>query len=265
MVVIVGVIVGVSQSSSVTTKHLIYKPRPVPATVLSEVTDVPASTFDAVGTGLAGHIRLPTVLTSAKKLVIDGKPAVFGVFGEFCPFCAAERWAIITALSRFGKFTGLMTMESSPLDVYPRTKTFEFRTATYTSTYITARLVEFYGQDRATGTHPVINTMTKQETDLAVKYDGGNAAAKSYTVPFSDWGNKVIFQTASYTPQILQTLSRTTIAAGLKDPNDDVTKLILGTANYMSAAVCSMDGGKPGSVCTSSGVKAAAKALKLSV
>ncbi len=34
-----------------------------------------------------------------------GKPEVLFVGAEFCPFCAAERWPLIVALSRFGHFS----------------------------------------------------------------------------------------------------------------------------------------------------------------
>ncbi len=265
VIVIVVVIVVVSQTSSKTTKGVHYTPKPVSATVLHDLTSVPTSTYNTVGTGIAGAIDAPTVESAQKTLMIDGKPAVFGLFGEFCPYCAAERWAIITSLARFGTFTGLKTMQSSPVDVFPRTQTFTFNTAKYTSPYITARLLELYGQDNATGVHSVINTPTKQEVDLIKKFDSGSSSTSSGTIPFSDWGNKVVFSGASYSPDPLQTLSRTTIAAGLKDPSNAVTKLIIGASNYMSAAVCYIDGGKPGSVCSSSGVQAAAKALKIKV
>jgi hypothetical protein len=265
VVVIVGVIVGVSQTSTTTTKHLYYKPGPVPATVLNEITHVPTSAYNAVGTGTTA-ITPPAVVSSQKPLELNGKPEVFALLGEFCPFCAAERWALITSLARFGTFTGLKTMQSSPIDSYPKTQTFEFNTAKYTSPYLSARLLEFYGQEESTAqgiVRPVINTPTKQELALIKKFDTGSGT-RSGTIPFSDWGNKVIFPGASYNPQPLQTLSRATIAAGLKDPTNVITKLILGTANYMSAAACNIDGGKPASVCTSAGVQAAAKAIKIS-
>ncbi|MGH9100424.1 MAG: DUF929 family protein [Acidimicrobiales bacterium] len=262
VVVIVGVIVGVSQTSSPTTKGLHYTPRPVPAKVLHEITHVPTSAFDAVGTGTGG-INLPTVVTtSLKPLARNGKPEVFGFFGQFCPYCAADRWAIIASLSRFGTFSGLKTMQSSPVDSFPRTQTFEFATATYTSPYLEADLVEVFGQDKATGSHPIIKRPSKEQLKLVNKLDPG---ATTIPIPYLDWGNKVVFPGASYTPQPLQTLSRTAIAASLSDPSDPITKLILGSSNYMSAAACSIDGGKPASVCTSSGIQAAAKALKLSV
>ena len=263
VLVVVGVIVGVSQTSSTSSKGVFYPPKPVSATVLHEITHVPTSAYNAAGTGISGLVYPPTVKKGQKPLVIDGKPGIFAMLGEFCPYCAAERWAIITSLSRFGTFSGLKTMQSSPVDVYPKTQTFTFRTAKYTSPYVAATLLEVYGQDKATGTHPVINKPTKQEVALIKRYDVGGTT-RSGTIPFSDWGNKVIFSGASYNPNPLQGLSRTTIAASLKDPKNPVTKLILGASNYMSAAVCSIDGGKPGAVCASAGVKAAAKALGLS-
>ena len=264
VVVIVGIVVGVSQTSTTTTKGIHYTPEAVSATVLREITNVPTSSYNKVGTGLSGAISPPTVESGEKVPTSDGKPEVFGLFGEFCPYCAAERWAIITSLARFGTFTGLKTMQSSPIDVYPKTQTFEFNTAKYTSPFITAKLLELYGQDKATGTHPVINTPTKQDLAIIKKFDTGSGT-RSGTIPFSSWGNKVIFSGATYNPDPLQTLTRTTIAAGLKNPNNDITKLILGTSNYMSAAVCYIDGGKPGSVCSSSGVQAAARAMKIKV
>ena len=262
VLVVVGVLVGLSQTSSTTTKGVYYPPEPVSTTVLHEITHVPTSVYNAVGTGIPGLVYPPTVKKGQKPLTFDGKPGVFYMGGEFCPFCAAERWAIITSLSRFGTFSGLKTMQSSPIDVYPKTQTFTFRTTRYTSPYVSAKLVEVYGQDKATGTHPVINKPTNQEDALIKKYDVGGTT-RSGTIPFSDWGNKVVFSGASYNPNPLQGLSRTTIAASLKNPKNPVTKLVLGASNYMSAAVCSIDGGKPGAVCTSAGVKAATKALGL--
>jgi len=263
VVVIVGIVVGVNQLSSKTTKGLIYDPAPVSATVLHEITHVPTSAYNAAGTGVPGTISVPRVVNGQKPLKVDGKPGMFGLFGEFCPYCAAERWSIITSLSRFGTFHGLETMQSSPVDIYPRTQTFTFKTATYTSPYLGAELLELYGQDQATGNHPVLKRPTKSELAIMRKYDVGSTT-HSGTIPFSDFGNKVFFAGATYNPNPLQTLSRTTIAASLKNPGKNaVAKLILAASNYMSAAVCSIDGGKPGSVCSSAGVKAAAAALKL--
>ena len=49
----------------------------------------------------------------------DGKPTVTYVGAEYCPYCAAERWALAVALSRFGTFTHLSATHSAGTDVYP--------------------------------------------------------------------------------------------------------------------------------------------------
>lgn len=265
VIVVVIVVVVVSQAGKTTkTTNLVYKSQPVPASIVDEVTHVPTSVFDKVGTGLSSDIKPPAVVSGQPALKFTGKPGVLGIFGEFCPFCAAERWSIITSLSRFGTFSGLKTMQSSPVDYAPKTQTFTFATATYTSPYFAAKLVEVYGQDtKSTGFHPVIKKPTKQEQSVITKYDSGSSTSSGGTIPFFDIGNKAIFSGASFTPKLLAGLSRATIAADLSHPSNPVTQLIIGASNNISAGICAIDGGKPGAVCSSSGVQAAAKALKL--
>ncbi len=262
LVMLVIVVLVVVSSTSSKTKAMLYNAAPVPAPVLREVTRVPASVYNAVGTGIAGAIVPPRIETGQKALTFTRKPGVFGLFGEFCPYCAAERWAIITSFSRFGTFAGLETMQSSPVDVDPKTQTFTFKTATFISSYFTAKLVEYFGQDKPTGRHTVIGKLTKQEASLVEKYDH---TTTTMSVPFMDMGNKMISEGVSFTPGVLKGLARTTVASLLSNPNNDITKLIIGTSNYMSAGICTIDGGKPGSVCSSAGVQAAAEALKLNV
>lgn len=267
VIVIVGVLIGVNLSSSTPTV-VIYDAKPVPAKVLSEITHVPSSVYNAVGAGIAGDIAAPKVEKGQPPLIYTGKPGVLGVVGEFCPYCAAERWSIITSFSRFGRFAGLKTMQSSPVDVYPKTQTFTFRNATYSSPYFTPRLIEYFGQDyNKTGAHRVIGTLTKSEQRVVAKYDRSTTTSSSSggtSIPFMDIGNKLIIEGAAYSPGPLQNLSRTQIAAGLSTTSNPVTKLIIGSSNYLSASICSLTGGKPGAVCHSSGVQAAAKVMNVS-
>ena len=55
---------------------------------------------------------------------------------------------------------------------------------------------------------------------------------------------------ASYSPQVLSGLSWSTIATDLSNPNSTVAKSVDGTANYITAAICSMTGNQPSSACT---------------
>lgn len=268
VVVIVGIFVGLNLSST-KPSAIIYSAKPVPANVLTDVTHVPESVYNAVGTGISGDVAAPRTERGQPLLKLTGKPGVFAVLGEFCPYCAAERWSILTSFSRFGSFTGLKTMQSSPVDVYPKTQTFTFRTAKYQSPYFTAKLIEYFGQDyNKTGAHHVIGKLTKSEQKLIVKYDHATTSSSSsggLSIPFMDLGNKLVAEGVSYSPGPLQGLSRTQIAAGLSTAKNPVTQLIIGSSNYLSASICAIDGGKPGSVCSSAGVQAAAKAMNLKI
>jgi hypothetical protein len=67
---------------------------------------------------------------------------VLYVGAEFCPFCAAERWPLLLALSRFGTFSNLKESHSSAADVFPNTPTVSFYGSTYESDYVAFTPVE---------------------------------------------------------------------------------------------------------------------------
>jgi len=265
IVVIVLVVVKVTGSS--TSAGPAPKPQPVTAKIAQEVTSVPASVYNTVGvTSSASQITPPTVLSGQPALTLDGKPGVFYMGGEFCPYCAAERWALITSLSRFGTFSGLETMQSASDDIYPNTQTFTLAKATYTSRYVTFQFREYYSnQKNSAGSYIVLQPLDKTQSALVKKYDGGGGSSTSSggSIPFVDFGNKAVVIGSSYTPSILQTLSRSQIAGSLNDSGDPVTQAIIGASNYLSASTCATDGQQPASVCKSKGVVEAAKAMKL--
>ncbi len=91
--------------------------------VARQITGIPAATFNVVGAGTATGLK---ALTGQPELTADGKPELLYMGGEYCPFCAAERWAIAAAVSRFGTLSGLHFIHSSPTDVYPSTPTLSF-------------------------------------------------------------------------------------------------------------------------------------------
>lgn len=269
IVVIVLVVVKLTGTSG--TSSGAYVAGPVPASIEQQVTKVPASVYDTIG------VSSPTVAVSPPHqikgqppLTFDGKPGVFYVGGEFCPFCAAERWAMVTSFSRFGTLTGLQTMESSSTDVYPSTQTFTFAQAHYASPYISLVTKELYSnQKNAAGTgYVILQPLSPSETALLKKYDTskytGGSTTSSGSIPFIDIGDKFIVSGASYSPAILQGLTRAQIAAGLTTTNDAATKAIIATSNYISASICASDGQTPASICTSKGVKAADKSMGLS-
>lgn len=238
------------------------------STIVDQVTNVPASVYDKVGTkSTLTDITPPIPLKSQPPLVVAGKPAILYLGGEFCPYSAAQRWAIATALSRFGTFHDIGDMQSSSTDVFPNTQTFTFARTTFQSPYVTFQPVEHYSNvvDPSTGAWKILQPLTAEQAKLVTKYDSdqyvGNGGAGG--IPFMDVGNKFLFAGPSYTPAILEGLTRAEIAANLDDPTNGVTQAIIASANDISATVCSIDGQLPADVCTSKGVTEAASALKI--
>ena len=224
------------------------------AAVAQAVTSVPATTFNAVGAGTAAGLN---ATSGQPPLTVNGKPEVVYVGGEFCPYCAAERWALTAALGRFGTFTGLNLIHSSPTDVYPSTPTLSFHGSGYTSKYVAFTPVEWFGEaDDASSPfgHVVLQNPTPQEAALFNKYAGGS-------IPFVDFGNQYLVPQAQYLPSALQGMSWSQVAAAMRTPSSAVAKDIDGAANIDTAAICAMTNGQPGSVCSSPGVTAAAGQL----
>jgi hypothetical protein len=78
---------------------------------------------------------------------------------EFCPYCAAQRWALVVALSQFGTFSGLTATHSTTTDVYPDTKTFSFYGSTYTSTSLDFTSVELESNQVSGNSYATLQTM----------------------------------------------------------------------------------------------------------
>jgi hypothetical protein len=237
------------------------------ATVFSDIAHVPASAFNQVGAGPTGTnaidpLQVPK--TKAALLTLDGKPEMLYVGAEYCPFCGAERWAMAVALSRFGTFTGLHLIHSDSDDIYSNTMTLSFYQSTYTSKYVTFVPVETTTEDKAPLQNP-----TAAENKLLNTYDVPPyvpSSAYDGSFPFIDIGNQYIDDGAQYVPSTLGTtevvdpthygLTWQQIASDLSNPSSSVGQAILGTANDLTAGICKVTGGQPGSVCNSPGVKA---------
>ncbi len=103
------VIVGVTVGNWVTSSHA-TSVAPV-ATPLASGTSVAATSATRAG---IGAFQASAVLT----LRHGKRPVLLYVGALYCPYCAAERWGIVSALRRFGSFTSLQTMRSPALDGY---------------------------------------------------------------------------------------------------------------------------------------------------
>jgi hypothetical protein len=233
---------------------------PLPASVLEDVTSVSPSTLDAVGSPSGIATPTSTAKTSTILRGSNGKPEITYIGAEYCPYCAAERWALVVALSRFGTFSGLAATHSSTTDVYPDTQTLSFYGSTYTSAYLDFTPVEEQTNQVVGDTYGILQTPTAAENALLSKYDAAPYTTSPGSIPFLDIGNRSIIVGASYSPQILQGLSLGTIARDLNDPSSPVAVAIDGTANQITASIVAITGDQPASVASSPAIAAILKA-----
>jgi hypothetical protein len=221
-------------SSSVPGKSGASLPAAASASVISAITSVPASINQQVGSGESAVAVKPV---SGPAMITAGKPTVLFVGGLFCPFCAAERWSIVQALSRFGSFTGLGQARSSEDDI----ATFDFTAATFASKYVAFTPVESEGQN-----HEALQRLTNNQRAVFTKYSMGGS------FPFLYFNGRFAQAGAGYNPELLLGQDQQQVAAQLSNPNSPVTQSIVGEGNSLTAAICGITNNQPGPVCDTS-------------
>ena len=230
--------------------------------VIAAATNVPTSALDAVGAGegITPPVEIPA---GTPPVTSDGKPQVLYIGAEYCPFCAAERWPLVVALSRFGTFSGLGLSTSSASDVFPSTPTFTFHGSTYTSD-----LISFAGVETSTnkptasgvGYEP-LDTPTVEQQQLMQTFNVPPYTSQAGSIPFLLIGNRFVVSGASLQPDVLQGKTWQQIADALSDPTSPLAKQVLAAANMLTASICELTVGEPSNVCTAPGVTSAAATL----
>jgi hypothetical protein len=228
----------------------------LPASVSSQVTGVPAATLDKVGKGAVptftqGHAAFTP--GSGAPLTSGGKPQMLYIGAEFCPYCAATRWSMAIALSRFGTLTPLRGIHSSSTDTDPNTATLTFYKSGYNSKYLNFTPVEVQTVSRA----PLQNPTSAQNAVWA-KYEP-DPNSRGY--PFIAFSNKAVMKGPIFDAAVLQGKTWSQIAAALKDPTSPISQSVVGGANYITGAICKMTNNQPSDVCTSSAVTAVQSGL----
>jgi hypothetical protein len=224
----------------------------LPASVVRDVTTVPASTLASVATGTA-DAKSVTAVASAKPLTSGGKPEVLYIGAQYCPYCATERWALAVALSRFGTFHGLSGIHSAGgQEVYPNTATLNFYKASYISKYL-----KFTPVEQETVSEKPLEKLTSAQTALITKYDSPPYVSSSEqgAIPFIDFGGKYFVHGAQYDPQVLSGQTWAQVAGALKDPSSAIAKGADGAANMITATICKTTGNQPSNVCTTPTIK----------
>jgi thiol-disulfide isomerase/thioredoxin len=221
---------------------------PLPASVQKNVATVPDSALQTVGTGsVPTYTSKPITTISGASLTADGKPEMLYIGAEFCPYCAAMRWSMAVALSKFGTLSPLHGIHSSSTDTDPSTPTLTFYKSTYTSKYLTFTPVE-----NETISHAPLQNTTAAQQAVWVKYSPPNQLG----YPFIDFGNKYLINGPQFDPAVLSGLTWEQVAQQMRDPSTKVAQGVLGAANYITAAICKITGNAPASVCSAPAVTA---------
>jgi len=204
-----------------------------------------------------------TIAAGAPEVTSNGKPQVLYIGAEYCPYCAAERWATVVALSRFGTFSGLGLTTSSATDVFPSTPTLTFHGSAYSSDVLAFVGVETNtNQLTASGTgYEPLDALTPEQQQLLQTFDAPPYTSQAGSIPFTLIGNRFVISGSSFPPDVLQGKSWQQIASALSDPSSPIAQQVLAAANMLTAAICDLTGGQPSNVCTAPGVTAAASTL----
>jgi Domain of unknown function (DUF929) len=226
----------------------------LPASVTGQIIHVPPATLNQVGKGaVPAFTTAPLSAGSGATLTSGGKPEMLYIGAEFCPYCAATRWSMAIALSRFGTLTPLHGIYSSSTDTDPHTATLTFYKTGYTSNYLNFTPVENQTVSRA----PLQNPTAAQNAVWAkFEPDPNN---RGY--PFIDFGNKLVLKGPIFNAAILQGKSWSQIAAALKDPSSPIAQSVDGAANYITGAICRMTNNQPATVCATPAVTAVQSGL----
>jgi thiol-disulfide isomerase/thioredoxin len=193
-----------------------------------------------------GQVRRP----SSEPLPGAGeKPMVFFMGAEWCPFCASERWALVEATSRFGRWSGLGELFSrSGQDYVPSLPTYDLTQATYTSPYISLRHKELAKVDGSP-----LQKLGSFEENLVDEYD------ERGSIPFLFAAGPPGRYTVelAYSPTLLIGRTFASLRKGIADAEADPgIEAIRGEADAITALICKLDGKQPAKVCSKGSIPA---------
>jgi thiol-disulfide isomerase/thioredoxin len=212
---------------------------PVPAALYNRYTTATPAALAAAAKNFDTKFPGPTTIAGS-PLTTTGKPELLYMGAEYCPYCATERWAVVLALSKFGTFSGLSEIHSSPTDVYASTATWSFYGSHYSSPYLTFTPVE-----EETVSEQPLQTPTAAQAALLKKYTTG--------FPFLYFNGKATITSVGYNPQLLHGLSFSQIVASVSGGTSTLASNVYSAAGAITAQLCRMTGDKPAAVCRAFG------------
>lgn len=174
----------------------------------------------------------------------SGKSLVFFMGAGFCPFCAAERWAIVEALGKFGKWEGLVETTSAGHDEkYLNIPTVSFARAKYESDYI-----EFVGRETADRNFEPLQELEEKDYEILDTFN------PDQIIPFLLIDGQFMQVGAGYNPQMLEGMDHAKVRAELANPASPVGNAMKAEIDNIAALVCKSIGGES-AVCNSENIK----------
>ena len=219
--------------------------------LLSQVEDVPVSTLVAAAKSApAGSTPAQKLPGTAEVLMKDGKPEILYIGAEYCPFCAAERWALVMALSKFGTFTGLKGTSSSSIDTNPSTPTFSFYGSTYKSPYISFDSVELQTNtySASLGNYPTLQTPTAAQNALLTKWDVAPYTTESGSIPFVYLGGKYLVTGAQYVASPISGKSFDSAVPYMTSGTNATSRQAEAVAGYLVGEILALTHDQPASI-----------------
>lgn len=226
---------------------------PVPASLLTSLAKASKS---GLGLALPANTTLRMKVIDGPRVVKGDKVGVLYVGADFCPYCAGQRWALVLALLRFGTFSNLEYMASSPTDVYSNTPTFSFQHAKYTSKYVTLQAVE-----TADRKGHKLQSMSKAQNAIFNTFDAPPHVPRFGGIPFVYVGGQYLVYLPMVSPSMLSGMDWSHIAKAFNTPASKLYQDSMPQINAFTAAICRLDGGNPDDVCSAPGITAANAAL----
>lgn len=164
---------------------------PISYALYQNLTTVSDATLSQIG--VQSDVAAPTVISPPNPITFNNKPEILYIGAEFCPLCAANRWSMIVALSKFGNFSNLQYMISAVDD--GNYSTLSFRNASDVSQYISFVSVENEDRD-----HNILQVPNQTEQNLWNTYNPN-------AYPFIDIGGSFVVKSEMYNSAALNGLS----------------------------------------------------------
>jgi thiol-disulfide isomerase/thioredoxin len=170
-----------------------------------------------------------------------GKLTVFFMGAEYCPYCAAERWAIVRSLQKFGQWEGLkQTISAARNQPFLNLPTYDFTEATYNSPHI-----EFVAREIKDREFKPFQKLSKTEEKIVRKHD------PKKEIPFLLIAGRFMQIGSGFPPKIFIGHTFRQTETELKKVESEIRKTIDEEANVISALLCLS--GLPPELCKEAG------------